>query len=319
MPVENTAPQSNSQFLEVPEPQNQGLDVVAKLREVTSSPSPLTRLLQDPSLESSRSKHRSGRRNSRSPHRERRSPSLMTLALVEEERQGNHLKALLRNATDRLEYEIRRADEAEARAIYAESREKEVSTKLIAAESIRRQMESDLERSNAENRRYQMQLENGDREQKRLKANLLQAEKLVDELEEANSKAKESSRYYQNLLLEHRAHEEGREEGRQIAMQRCFEDGRDEGWVAGNDEGFEEGRKAGFEDGRRTGRKEGLREGREQGRIEGLREGREQGRIEERRNALEAFDRFLNEEMDDYDDGVSVQNGVVIFTTAHIR
>ncbi|KAG7441491.1 uncharacterized protein BT62DRAFT_480260 [Guyanagaster necrorhizus] len=41
-----------------------------------------------------------------------------------------------------------------------------------------------------------------------------------------------------------------------------------------------------------------MKEGIRIGRHEGLREGREQGRDKERRDALDAFDKFLAEEMD---------------------
>ena len=55
---------------------------------------------------------------------------------------------------------------------------------------------------------------------------------------------------------------------------------------------WEEGFSAGFEEGKDSGLKEGIKRGRK----EGVREGREQGKREEKRNALEAFDRFLRED-----------------------
>lgn len=47
---------------------------------------------------------------------------MLSLVLVEEERQAHHMKAVLRSTGDRLEYEVRRADQAELRAACAESR-----------------------------------------------------------------------------------------------------------------------------------------------------------------------------------------------------
>lgn len=217
----------------------------------------------------------------------------MTLALVEEERQVNHLKALLRNASDRIEYEIRRADEAEARADYAEQRAKDVAASVAAAEAAKRQAEVLAEQASSENRRYQMQLESVEQELKRLRADVQRLEKNEDELEESNKRAKETSRQYQTALQNFQAREEGREEVRHLAIERAYNKGREEGWNLGHEEGFDEGREEGYDEGRRAGRKGGMREG------------REQGRNEERRNALEAFDRFLNEEMNEYDDGVS--------------
>jgi flagellar biosynthesis/type III secretory pathway protein FliH len=268
-------------------------DVIAQLREVTHSPSPLSRFLQDPAiLELSKSKQKGHRRSSRS--RERRTPSITTLALVEEERQVNHLKVLLGSASDRLEYEIRRADEAEARAQYAEMRAKDATTQLVAAETAKRGAEAGSQQLSADNKRYQIQFEHLEREMKRLKADILRLEEENEWLEASNIKAKESSRHYQNALRDYQAREDGREEGQQRAMQQCFEDGREEGWSLGQDEGFEEGRQEGFQEGLRTGRKQGFGEG------------REHGRNEERKNAMEAFDRFMNEEMHEYDDEVSL-------------
>lgn len=93
------------------------------------------------------------------------------------------------------------------------------------------------------------------------------------------------------------------EQGRQVDMVRCF----DEGWTEGNEEGFEEGGNIGYNEGREAGRKVGLCEGREQGRIEG------------RRKALEAFDRFLGDEMGvwsfPYSEAPGFENGQSRYTT----
>ena len=261
-------------------------DVIAQLREVTYSPSPLARFLQDPAvLELSKSKPKGHHRSSRS--RERRTPSLTALALVEEERQVNHLKALLRNVTDRLEHELRRADEADTRAQYAEIRARDTTKQLVAAETAQREAEAGLQQSNIDNKKYQIQFERLEREMKHLKADILRLEEEKEGLEESNVKAKESSRHYQNALRDYEAREVGRKGGRQRGMQQCFEEGREEGWSLGHDEGFEEGRQEGFEEGVIAGRKEGFSKG------------REQGRDEERKNAMEAFDRFMNDESDD--------------------
>jgi chromosome segregation ATPase len=271
-------------------------DVIAQLREVTYSPSPLTQFLQDPAvLELSKSRQKDHRRSSRS--RERRTPSITALALVEEERQVNHLKALLRSASDRLEHEIRRADEADTRVQYAELRAKDATTQLVGAEAAKREAETRAEQLSAESKRYQMQFERVEREMRCMEADILRLEKENEELEGSGIKAKESSRYYQNALREYQIREERREEGRQAVLQRWFEEGRDEGWSLGHEEGI------------REGEQKGLKEGVSSGRKEGFREGREHGKNEERKNAMEAFDRFMNEfeEIDSgYDDGVSL-------------
>jgi hypothetical protein len=264
--------------------------VVAQLREVSYSPSPLSRLLQDPAvLEMSKAAKQKGHRSSRS--RERRTPSLTTIALVEEERHVNHLRALLRSASNRLEYEIRRADEAEARGQSAELRAKDITGQLLIAERAKREAETGLQQSNAESRRYQIQLEHMEIEMRRLKADILSLEKENERLEGLSIKAKETSRQYQTALRDYQAWENDKEVGRQMTMQRWFEQGRDKGWSLGHKEGKEDG----FDEGIVVGRKEGL--------LEGI----EHGKNEERKKAMEAFDRFVDEEMGD-DEQVSLHS-----------
>lgn len=259
---------------------------------MTYSPSPLGRLLQDPAvLELSKAAKQKGHRSSRS--RERRTPSLTTIALVEEERHVNHLRALLRSASNRLEYEIRRADDAEARGQSAEMRIKDTTAQLMIAERARREAETGSKQSNAESRRYQIQIEQMEIEMRRLEANTLRLEEENERLEESSIKAKETSRQYQTALRDYQAREDGKEVGRQMAIQRWFETGREKGWSLGHKEGYEEGKQEGFDEGIKVGR------------TEGLREGVEHGKNEERKKAIEAFDRFMDEEMG-YDEQVSV-------------
>ena len=83
-----------------------------------------------------------------------------------------------------------------------------------------------------------------------------------------------------------RRYTDGRDEG--------FEDGRAEGYEAGHHEGYEEGRDEGFN----MGRMAGFEEGKKAGYKDGFQTGYTQGRKEERAKALEAFDRFIETEMD---------------------
>ncbi|GLB37518.1 hypothetical protein LshimejAT787_0405690 [Lyophyllum shimeji] len=287
MPV----PDVDTQWIgEIPKIRSPGQDLVVQLREAATAPSPLAQFVEDPAvIKLSRQKHKSGTKGSRN------TPSLKQLALIEEERKVSRLKALLRSAADHLEHEIRRADEAELRAHLAEIQEREVSAKAVAAESSKSRAEVEHERSVAESRRYQIESESAVRELQRLKADLRKVENMRDEFEAASMKAEELNRQYRKTLLKYQIREEDIQQGHRVDMARCFDEGREEGWTAGNEEGFEEGRAIGYKEGRETGRKEGLHEG------------REQGRIEERRKALEAFERFLSEEMGSYDDGRSAR------------
>ncbi|TFK44799.1 hypothetical protein BDQ12DRAFT_717948 [Crucibulum laeve] len=290
MPTENVPAQLVHESSDI---QLNDYDVLSKVREATNSPSPLARLLQEPavleSLSRGQHKKKEGKRSSRSPHREHRSPFIMALAIAEEERQATHLKALLGNTADRLEYEIHRAEEASGRAQYAERRATEASGRANAAETAKREAEAEAVRREHEAKRYQMQLEGVERELKRVKDEMRRLEKRNVELEESLEQTKEACRKYKTALRDHQIREENREENRQLRMESCFNDGRNEGWDSGYAEGYEEGREDGFEEGLRKGRKEGLREG------------RERGRNEERKNALEAFDRFLAEETNGHD------------------
>jgi hypothetical protein len=260
-------------------------DVIERVREAITSPTPLTQLLQDPEVIQTLagSKHKKNRGgHSGSPHREHRSsPSIMSLVLVEEERQACHLKDVLRSTGDRLEYEIRRADDAVGRAEYAEMRAKDVFTRVAAMEAALHNAEVQSVRSGEELRKYQMQSQVMERELRRVQADVVRLEKQKAEAEKSAGKARDATRQYQMILREYQA----REEGQHMGVQKWFDQGRDQGWEEGHPEGFEEGKISGFEEGIRVGRKEGLRAG------------KERGRYEERRNALDAFDRYLDEEI----------------------
>ncbi|KAF8893959.1 hypothetical protein BD779DRAFT_1435577 [Infundibulicybe gibba] len=259
-----------------------------RVREVTNSPSPLAQLLEDPTAfqTSSKSKAKRDHRNSSRSRSRDRSASIIGLALVEEERQANNLKSILRSTTTRLEFEIRRAEDMASRAEYAEMRALDATTKLMSAESARQQAELTGSRLGEEVRRYQTQLANLERELGRLKSDVHRLEQHNREVSDQAEEARDKSQKHHIALQEYEAREEGREQARKFAMNRCFDDGWEEGWSVGHSEGYKEGKRDGHKEGVKIGRREGLAEG------------RERGRNEERRNALEAFDRFLDEEMD---------------------
>ncbi|KAJ4477070.1 hypothetical protein C8J55DRAFT_516544 [Lentinula edodes] len=191
---------------------------------------------------------------------------------------------------DRLTFETHRADEAISRAEYAETRLKDAFERLTEAEEARSQseihsiqVEEDLHRYREQVTRVQQELRDAQIQIESLRQEKSASEKEVEKIRVSNLELQSKFRSYQ-------AKEQGREEGLKSGMLKQFHENRQYIWEAGFSDGFEEGREAGFKEGNRKGRKEGVREG------------REQGRREERRNALEAFDRFIREEREGEDD-----------------
>lgn len=222
---------------------------------------------------------------------------VLALALAEEERQNKHLKSLLSTTGERMEYETRRADQAEAQAAHTDRRIAEVSTKINSSENARRELENAIARKDLEMRRCQLRLEMVERELKRAQDDVEGLRVQSQDFEDSLEKAKVTSRKLKTTLREYEAQEQGRQETRKLRMDICFKNGQNEGWNTGYQEGYEQGRH------------EGLKEGRKAGRREGVLEGMEQGRMEERKSALEAFDNFLAAE-DINGSGVSFLFGI---------
>ncbi|KAI4521505.1 hypothetical protein K523DRAFT_307073 [Schizophyllum commune Tattone D] len=275
-------------------------DVVQHVRDAADCPSPLNLFLRDPDVvekltkpSSSSSTTKKSRPPTRSPSPRRRNggssttSTLMTLVLAEEERQAQHLKTVLRTSSERLEYEMRRADDATSRAHAAEVRAMEATSRATILEAARHQLELDLTRAAETIKRYQLQLETTERELKRVRDDFMRVDRERADAEALAAKARDTARSLQQSLRDCHAREDGREETSRLAMHKWFDEGREQGYDSGFEDGFAQGRKKGMSEGIKTGRKEGLREG------------REQGRIEERKNALEAFDRYVAEQEGD--------------------
>lgn len=212
--------------------------------------------------------------------------------MAEEERQGSHLKAVLRSTHDRLEHEIRRADRAEQRADHAETRTRELCTRLGAADAARQTAEMESTRLKEEMKRFQMQIEAFERGLKRAQEDVDKLEKRRADAEDNASKSREAARKLQTAVNDYQTREDGREEVRRKEIQRWYDVGRQEGWDAGHADGFKEGKKEGFRDGKNAGFDEGKKSGREKG----FNEGKERGRREERQHAMKAFEKLLEEE-----------------------
>lgn len=290
------------------------LDFVSQVHEAAYSPSPLVGLLQDPHVVRSlarRSRSRSSRRPSTSatgPERGRREdkendsiPSVLTVVLAEEERQVNHLRALLRTTADRLEDERVRANQAENRADFNESRVRELQMKLTNSEAAKHSEGLETERARDEAHRLKMQMDMMEREVQRLRNSLNNMTKRKDEAEREASEAQDAARRAEQRLREYEAEQGGRDEGRRLASKKNYDAGWRECWPAAHEEGrtqgYEEGHVEGYAKGRSEAKLTFYEEGRTKGKLEGYQEGIERGMREERDRALEEFDKFLEEEI----------------------
>jgi hypothetical protein len=209
------------------------------------------------------------------------------IAIAEEEKQSRQLKSILHNAGERLEYEIRRADAATFRAEISERQEKMSITKNQAAEAEKEEMRKSLNDMERDLRNHQIQLEASQREVRRLQADLEATKREMEELHDSEAQAQTAVRKYQHSLHDLQLEMGRRGSEMQGVVDEWYNSGREDGYEEGYDDGYEAGRKAGAKEGVKKGRKEGFKEG------------VENGKHEERRNAMEAFDRFLSQEVDD--------------------
>ncbi|KAH9937960.1 hypothetical protein B0H21DRAFT_833405 [Amylocystis lapponica] len=219
-------------------------DMMHELREVTSTPTPLA-----PSV----IQGVSGETQKREKEKDSDTASILTLVLAEKERQAHHLKAILRSTGERLEYEIRRADQAETRTRSADDLAQTSSTRVTAAETGRHQAELDAARAREEIKRYQILAETAERELRRAETDVLRAERLRSNAEQSAADAKDIARKAQQSLREQQAREEGREEGRRLEVRRRYNDGREDSFEDGCAQGYEAGHTEGLEAGRAEG------------------------------------------------------------------
>ena len=181
---------------------------------------------------------------------------MLTLMLVEEERNSSNLKALLQITRDRLDTETRRADGAESRATLAEARVREAGGRAAAVEQGLHRCELEQARAEEETKRARMQLETVERELRRVTGEMQRLTRQKEEADGAAAKARDLARRWQSALRDYQAHDEGRQEGIRLALIRRYDDGREEGWEEGREEGFLEGQRVGFEEGRELGMRE---------------------------------------------------------------
>ncbi|GBE82857.1 hypothetical protein BKA93DRAFT_521121 [Sparassis latifolia] len=288
-------------------------DLLQEIHDITYSPTPVTQFLHDPDLLSAVHRHvrqestlsLGDRRTDNRAHADRThggagardTANALTVVLGEEEREAHRLRRLLREAGERLEYEMRRADDVEARACAAQALAKEEEVR-VAEQSARRQAEMDAALAQEEVQRVQMLQDTAAQDLRRAEAQVLEERRQLEEERRRAAEAVNCARKAQQVLREYQALEQGREEVRQRELGRgsadsadamAFEEGRTEGYTASREESYAAGRSEGFQAGQAAGYDQGV----DAGRAEGLSEGIGQGQEEEREYALEQFDRFL--------------------------
>ena len=288
-----------------------GTDIITQIREATSAPSPLTSYLKDPAVISAldASDGTGSHRHSSSSSRSRRSSSILGVVLAEEERQAHHLKSMLRSTGDRLDREMRRANQAVTRAEQSEARVRELTSRVTAAESGKHYAELEASSAQEEIKRHQLQIQSLEMELRRLRSDVALLERQRNEAEESATRARDTARKFQLELRTLQAEDAGRDEGQRFGIRKWFNSGHMEGYDTGYAEGFESGREEGFEHGREYGFTEGqelgIKQGEKIGRQDGYDEGWEEGRGAERDHALQTFDNFFNAEVDPHDHEVS--------------
>ncbi|KZS98236.1 hypothetical protein SISNIDRAFT_546227 [Sistotremastrum niveocremeum HHB9708] len=248
----------------------------------------------------------SGSRTSKDRHKRSHgsgSASILSAMLDDDNRQSEQLRGALVITREKLEIETHRADNAELRAETAEAKLRQSEARATNAERARRTLEIEDARTREEIKRLRQQLDNAHREIRR-------AQSFIDELAEARNKAelaahknRETARGYQLALREREMLEQGREEGRRLGMQKGYREGRLRGWEEGREEGWEEGLEEGREGsaegvvkGRVDGWRAGLDRGQSIGKAQVWKAGQRDGREEERRQAVDAFDKYMDNE-----------------------
>ncbi|KAI6046072.1 hypothetical protein EDC04DRAFT_2864957 [Pisolithus marmoratus] len=258
-----------------------GADIITQIRAATSAPSPLTSYLKDPAIISALDGSDS------------------------KEKQAHNLRSILRSTGDRLDREMRRADQALARAEQAEAHVRDLTARVTAAESGKHYAELEATRAKDDIKYRQLQIERLETEIRRLQSQVGLLERQRNEAEDSATRTRETARKLQLELQTLNAKVEGNDETRHFGMRKWFNSGHMEGYDTGHAEGFESGREEGFEEGREygfgEGEETGFAEGRKMGRKEGYHEGWEQGRTTARDHALQAFDEFVTAEVDPRD------------------
>jgi hypothetical protein len=183
-----------------------------------------------------------------------RRPSTKGRRSQQEEEQNARLRTLLRNTSDRLEYETTRADEAVARATYAENQALERFTRLKEFESRNTQITSELQRSQREAETYMVRLEDAQREVSRLHDELRSLREQRDSAEDRARHANRIAEDWYDRFENYKAREEGRIEGLRRGWVKKMDELSSSLYNDGYNDGYEHGTKDGFDHGVRKGR-----------------------------------------------------------------
>ncbi|GJJ06629.1 hypothetical protein Clacol_000823 [Clathrus columnatus] len=263
-----------------------------QLRQMAATPTPVANALNDPNWSrvlTPRPKSRSSK-SSKSSNSSTKSDSLDTSHLIQlvfnaEERQTNELKMLLRTTGDRLEQELHRADAAERRAAFAEERTKISSERIADFISVKHEADLRIVQLGEETKRLRLMIETQHRELERAQDRIAELERQNMRAEYDIKNAKKSAKEFELALQEQRSQDKLNQENRFV-------------------DGIVEGRQAGYEIAKkleREKRKRVYQTAFEAGRNAGFDEGLACGREEERERALDAFDKFLENQGEQYE------------------
>lgn len=175
------------------------------------------------------------RKSKRHPSKSTFSDLDLTRLLLDKEREYRHLQQLLHTASDQLEHETRRANDAETRVMSFAQRFRAMHEARLAAVQ-------ESTRLNEELQLYKVSYESAQRE-------ILRAQEVVDDVEASRLDAVEEAARYRDRLRKMR------EEG-------LMRDAREAGWREGVREGMERGREEGYQEGLRTGYENGQEDAR---------------------------------------------------------
>lgn len=121
---------------------------------------------------------------------------------------------MLRSASNKLQGEFRRANEAEERVAQMHKRKQEILVKAIKSEQARERAAHEISHQQEEIKSYQIQIKMMQAQLHKADEDAKTLEQQRDKAEKSASKARETARQYKQTPVEWKAREEGKEEGR---------------------------------------------------------------------------------------------------------
>ena len=216
-------------------------------------------LVADPVLLRSitKSSHRPSRRDGdRKKHEKDKGNAsrVLSVVLAEEEREVQNLRSQLLITAEQLKNSVRKAADAESRALSAASKEREAQARIQQLEHAKHTVDVELSRQAEEIKRYKQRIEDLERQVSKLDGDMRSLERQKSRAEESAGEAKDALRLFKQTIRDERAREEGIAQGRRMGMRHGYSSGR---LRAGRQDGFDKGYRKGERDGRIVGENEG--------------------------------------------------------------